>query len=89
MTLVNIVAGDEKATLEDKMLRDGLAGRIWRNEADDLPVEQLALVKARLNLVFPSAALVGAAVRVLEGLPEPGNGKVLPLHDAGEPFEAT
>lgn len=91
--LTNIVKGDENASIEDKMTREDLAGRIWRNETPDLPVEQLALIKNRVNLVFPSAALVGAFVRAMENPPVEGERKVLPLasvQDAAlEGFEAT
>lgn len=84
LALTAVLPGDDKATLEDKMTREGLAGRIWRGEADDVPVETVAAVKERINKVYPSPILVAAAVRVLEGSDD-ANGRtapVLPLHEA-------
>lgn len=63
--------GDEKATMEDKLDREGLALSIWHGYASELAVEKVALIKARISLVYPSPLMLGAAVRVIEGQPDP------------------
>lgn len=68
--LTAVLQGDEKATLEDKLTREGLAGRTWRGETNDLPIETVAVIKERINKVYPSPVLVAAAVRILEGQEE-------------------
>lgn len=65
--LVAALPGDDKAGLDDKLTREGLAARIWQGDAKDLPIEQVAIVKARINIAFPSPLLVAAAIRILEG----------------------
>lgn len=82
-----VLKEDATATVDDKMKRDDLAGRIWRGEAAELPLEQAALIKARVNAVYPSSQLIGAAVRALESgevdlaadVPYPEEGQVLPM----------
>lgn len=87
--LVATLAGDERASLDDKLNRETLAARLWQGEVLELTVEQAALVKSRINATFPSPLLVGAAVRALEGQPdwpvvEDGGGRVVQLHPGGD-----
>ena len=88
--LVAVLPGDERASLEDKLVRETLAADIWRNPARETTLEEAVLVKNRVNLTFPSPLTVSAAVRLLEGKddPQPMNedddGKVVAMRQQGE-----
>lgn len=86
--LVTVLKEDHEASVDDKLTREDLAARVWRGDVEDITVDEAVIIKRRVSATYPSAELVGSAVRILEGKADRTSaagqvrGKVVPLRDA-------